>query len=159
MKKELLLSDEFLLDALTWEGINYKYPIPLPKEVAECTLNRKYISHLYGGNIQETFPTPRDEMVELHGLDDWMFLSLDFNPHAPTRPGHSGLFFSEEGRATKPWPTIERTFILVQSGKWMYMGQYKMEPGITLSTELWRQQKRSVRRRFLWPWLFILGGD
>ena len=117
----------------------------LRKEIAEFKFNRKYISHLYGGNTQKTFPKPRDEMLELHGLDDWMFLSLDFNPHAPTKPGHSGLFFSEEGRATKTWDTVERTFVLVGSGKWLYMGQYKMEPGITLSTDLWKKQKPAVR--------------
>ena len=141
----MLLGDEFLLDALTWEGINYKYPIPLSKELAEFKFKRAYISHLYGGNTQATFPEPSVEKVEWHGLNDWIFLSLDFNPHAPTRPEHSGLFFSEEGRATETQHTIERTFVLVESGNWVYMGQYKMEPGISLSTDLWKRQKPAVR--------------
>ncbi|KAI1792605.1 hypothetical protein LXA43DRAFT_1131719 [Ganoderma leucocontextum] len=146
VKKELLLDDDFLLDALTWEGINYRYPIPLPKEVSEFQFKREYISHLYGGNTQETFPTPRKEMREWHGLKDWAFLSLDYNPHAPTKPGHSGLFFSSH-RAEEEWcQDIHRTFVRVASGKWVYMGQYKMEVGVSLTAESWKQQKQTVRQ-------------
>ncbi|KAM5530160.1 hypothetical protein V8D89_016162 [Ganoderma adspersum] len=147
VKKELLLDDEFLLDALTWEGINYKYPIPLPKAVSEFQFKREYISHLYGGNTQETFPKPRDEMLKLHALNDWSFLSLDYNPHAPTKPGHSGLFFSSH-RATPEWCAnrIYRTIVRVMSGKWVYMGQYKMEAGLSLTAENWKQQKQTARQ-------------
>ncbi|TBU48768.1 hypothetical protein BD309DRAFT_997395 [Dichomitus squalens] len=147
VKKELLFNDEFLLDALTWEGINHKYPIPLPKEIAECRLRREYISHLYGGNPLATTPEHGKDMLAWHGLNDWLFLTLDFNPHAPTKPGHSGLFFTSYGAPS--WPGIQRTFVRVVSGRWVYMGQYTMEPGVSLSAEAWKQQKTSVRKTWV----------
>ena len=129
---------------MTWEGINYKYPVPLPKEVAEYRLHRGYISHLYGGNTQETGPTPAADKLEWHGLADWIFLTLDLNPHAPTRPGHSGLFFKSY-KADRDWDEIRRTFIRVAPGRWVYMGQYKYEAGVSLTTDTWEQQRPGVR--------------
>ncbi|KAI0771674.1 hypothetical protein BD413DRAFT_625234 [Trametes elegans] len=76
IKKELLLSDAFVLSALSWEGINHKYAVPLPKEIAEYPLRRDYIAQMYGGNMKDVIPTPRRELLEWHGLDDWFFLSL-----------------------------------------------------------------------------------
>lgn len=148
MKKELLLSDEFLLDALTWEGINHRYPVPLPKEVAEVGLDRKYICSLYGGCRRGTFIKPHADWLEWHGLDDWMYLTTEFAPHAPTKPGHSGLFFSCN-RARNTWPpNIEkprRLFVRLAHSQWVYMGQYKMAPGLSLTTDVWKKQKDEVR--------------
>ncbi|PIL36400.1 hypothetical protein GSI_00088 [Ganoderma sinense ZZ0214-1] len=89
VKQELLLSDAFLLDALTWEGINHRHPVtvPLPKPIAE----------------------DRDSW---HGLDDWAFLSLEWNP---TRPGYSGLYFTMDAAATcderATLGQVKRTFV------------------------------------------------
>ncbi|KAI0717604.1 hypothetical protein C8T65DRAFT_641122 [Cerioporus squamosus] len=147
VKKELLLSDEYLLDALTWEGINHRFPIPVPPDIAEHPLPRAYISHLYGGGLQETFVHPREELVQWHGLRHWAFWTLDWNPHAPTRPGYSGLLFSvgkaRDDSDTRP---VRRTFVRVAPGKWVYMGQYKMGPGKSLTADTWRQQTDLVRR-------------
>ncbi|TBU48771.1 hypothetical protein BD309DRAFT_987034 [Dichomitus squalens] len=74
IKEELLLSDNFLLNALTWEGINHRYPIPVPKEIAEFGYRRDYISHLYGGCPQDVYPRVDPDKVEWHGIDDWAFL-------------------------------------------------------------------------------------
>lgn len=138
------MSDEFLLDALTWEGINYRYPISLlAREVAECRFNRQYISHLYGGGHQDTNPHPRKNLLEWHGLDDWMFLSLDYNPHAPTKPGFSGLLF-HAGKATDDWTTIQRTFVRLKPKEWVYMGQYQLKAGPSLTSATWKQQKETV---------------
>ncbi|KAI0686135.1 hypothetical protein C8Q76DRAFT_761790 [Earliella scabrosa] len=145
IKKELLFNDEFLLNALTWEGINYRYPISLPAEISERGFRRAYIASLYGGNIQETFPHPRKDMLEWHKLDDWMFLTLDYNPHAPTRPGFSGLFFSG-GRAVDNWTAIQRTFVRLKPSHWVYMGQYRMRAGTSLTSTLWKEQTEIVKR-------------
>ncbi|RDX48547.1 hypothetical protein OH76DRAFT_1383565 [Lentinus brumalis] len=140
VKKELMLSDEYLLDALTWEGINHRFPIPVPRDIAECPLPRAYISNLYGGGLQDTFAQPRAELVAWHGLRHWAFWTLDWNPHAPTRPGFSGLLFTV-GKAQDDLKEVRRTFVRVAPGKWVYMGQYKMRPGKSLTAESWKQQK------------------
>ncbi|KAI0686140.1 hypothetical protein C8Q76DRAFT_636383 [Earliella scabrosa] len=148
IKKESQLSDDFLLSALTWEGINRRYPIPVPREISEYRFKRKYISHLYGGNPQAEFPKPADEKVGWHGINDWQFITTDFNPHAPTRPGYSGLYFSQE-KAADDWDEsmrVHRLFVQFPSNTWVYMGQYKMSPGRTLGTAEWKAQPETVRR-------------
>ncbi|KAI0751876.1 hypothetical protein C8Q80DRAFT_604142 [Daedaleopsis nitida] len=148
VKEEYLLNDEFLLEAYTWEGINHRYPIPVPKAIAEYGFHRPYIHKLYGGNPRDTFPKIGKEWLKWHGLDDWAFLSLAFEPHAPTRPGYPGLHFSSL-RARESWEGTARplrTFVRVRDHKWVYMGQYKYSPGRSLTTDAWKQQKQQVRR-------------
>ncbi|TFK85872.1 hypothetical protein K466DRAFT_493914, partial [Polyporus arcularius HHB13444] len=108
---------------------------------------RYYISNLYGGSTQTTFPKISDYRVAWHGLADWAFLTLEFNPHAPTRPGHSGLFFSPR-KAWDGWHGTQRplrTFVRLAESKWVYMGQYKFEPGISLTSDEWKKQRDKVR--------------
>ncbi|RPD55119.1 hypothetical protein L227DRAFT_313929 [Lentinus tigrinus ALCF2SS1-6] len=156
VKKELLLSDEYLLYTLTWEGINHRYRIPVPQEIAEFPLPRAYIVHLYGGNLQSIFTEPRKDLVEWHGLKDWAFLTLDWNPHAPTRPGCSGLFFCGARQNTDDMPDPMRTFVRIQPGKWVYMGQYRFRPGKSLTAEHWKQQSALVRRT--WTRAYMVKG-
>lgn len=146
VKKESQFSDEFLLGALGWEGINHRYPIPVPKDIAEFGFSRFYISNMYGGSMQSTFPKISEDRVSFHGVGDFAFLTLEFNPHAPTRPGHSGLFFSPR-RAWYGWHGTLRpmqTFVRLSESKWVYMGQYKFVPGISLSSDEWKKQKDKV---------------
>ena len=146
MKKEIQFSDEFLLGALGWEGINHRYPISVSKEIAEFGFSRFYISNMYGGSMQSTFPKISEDRVSFHGVGDFAFLTLEFNPHAPTRPGHSGLFFSPR-RAWYGWHGTLRpmqTFVRLSESKWVYMGQYKFVPGISLSSDEWKKQKDKV---------------
>ncbi|RDX48540.1 hypothetical protein OH76DRAFT_1352307, partial [Lentinus brumalis] len=157
VKKELLLNDEYLLDALTWEGINNRYPIPVPPDIAEFPFPRAYIHHLYGGGHQVTFPEPNKDLVGWHGLKDWAFLTLEWNPHAPTRPGFSGLFFT--GRPPNDdMEDILRTFVRVRSGRWVYMGQYKFRRGKSLTAESWKQQSAVVRRTWAKGYIQMSGG-
>ena len=92
--------------------------------------------------MQMTFPQPRKDMIEWHGLDDWAFLTLEYNPHTPTRPGFSGLFFTG-AKAGDDWMTSEdvlRLFVRTKPSNWVYMGQYKMTPGPSLTSHLWKEQ-------------------
>ncbi|KAI0737878.1 hypothetical protein C8Q80DRAFT_1114434, partial [Daedaleopsis nitida] len=148
VKEELLFDDGAILEALGWDHINHRYPIPLPKRIAEYGFVRRYISSMYGGSPQSTFPNIDPDKLELHGLDHWAFLTIDFNPHAPTRPGYPGLFFSSR-RAHNEWHGAQqpmRTFICNGNAKWIYLGQYKFEPGESLQTQAWIDQKPQVRR-------------
>ncbi|KAM5530167.1 hypothetical protein V8D89_016169 [Ganoderma adspersum] len=150
VKEELLLSDAFLLAALTWEGINHRHPVPLPKHIAEFGFSRAYISHLYGGNPQDVFPPPHKDKVAWHGLNDWAFLSLELNPHAPTRPGFSGLYFTMDRAAAcderETLRQVKRTFVRLAPNRWIYLGQYTFTPGVSLTTALWTEQRIQVRR-------------
>ena len=143
----------FLLDALTWEGINHRHPVPLPKPIAEFGFSRAYISHLYGGNPQDVFPPPSRDKVEWHGLDDWAFLSLEWNPHAPTRPGCSGLYFTMDSAATcderATLEQVKRTFVRLGPNRWIYLGQYAFTPGVSLTAALWTEQRIQVRASHL----------
>lgn len=137
------MSDDALLDALTWEGINHRHPIPVARDIAEYGFDRKYISHLYGGNNQELSPSPAKEKLNWHGLNDWLFLRPDYNPHAPTCPGRSGLYFSSRSRHNI-WQEPQRTFVQFKPSQWVYMGQYDVKPRGTLTTDAWKGQKAPV---------------
>ncbi len=141
VKAEMQLSDEVLLDALSWEGLNHRYPIPVPPEIAEFPFRRDYISSLYGGNTQDLYPKIGKEHLEWHGLEDWAFLSLAYNPHVPTRPGYSGLSF---GGGWRRGERVERVFVGIGPCKWVYMGQYKVKIGKPLTTTAFKAQKPIV---------------
>ena len=101
VKQEAFLSDDFLHEALGWRAINHRFPIPLPKEIAEYKFHRHYIHNLDGGSQQDVFVTPSVDKVQRHGVGDFSFLSLDYNPYVPTRPGYSGLYFSSAGMKSR----------------------------------------------------------
>lgn len=141
VKAEMQFSDEVLLDALSWEGINYRYPIPVPQDIAEFPFRRDYISSLYGGSKLDRSPTIAKERLEWHGLDDWAFLSMAYNPHVPTRPGYSGLEFGGGGGRDG---RVDRVFVGIGPCNWIYMGQYKIQIGKPLTTTAFKAQKPIV---------------
>ena len=143
VKKEPILDDEELLDALTWEGINHRYPIPVSRNIAEYTFSREYIANLYGGNIQQVFPRSKQDKLDVHCLDDWFFIRLDYNPHAPARPGRSGLYLCSDN-GIDFLPTPRRTFIRFSDSHWMYMGQYRVKPRGVLASSRWTELKPRV---------------
>ena len=137
--KDLTLS----LDTV-WERLNSigheLYPIPLDESISRISVTREFISHLYGGNTQQTFPKIKDSRLATHGLDDFMFPNLSYNPHAPEIPGAPGLFFTSRS-AGKEWPEVQRVVSRLQSGEWLYVGQYKLAPVESLTKEEWAAQK------------------
>ncbi|KAG5639141.1 hypothetical protein H0H81_006400 [Sphagnurus paluster] len=138
------LSMDTVRDRLLTVGLDL-YPIPLDKAIQDVTVTRKFLSAQYGGNTQATFPDIRKELLEEHGLDDFMYPNLDFNPHAPEMPGAPGLFFAAIGRPADDWPQINRVITRISSGIWQYQGQYKMTPVESLTKEEWAAQKYKVR--------------
>ncbi|KAH9949174.1 hypothetical protein B0H21DRAFT_820363 [Amylocystis lapponica] len=126
-------------------GLKEPYRIALDKDTIDFPHHRYHIRDLYGGSAVSTFPDISEERVALHGLADFAFLSLDYNPHAPTKPGHSGLFFSSSP-ASGQWSTIERVFVRVHSGIWIYCGQYKMRPSWSLATGEFKEQDEKVKK-------------
>jgi len=104
----------------------------------------------YGGNTQDTIPDIGASHLQAHGLDDFMYLSLDFNPNAPTFPGFPGFFSSMGPSDGQSWPTIQRTFIRKAPNKWLYIGQYELSPAMSLTPEEFELQPAKVKNTWSW---------
>ena len=44
----------------------------------EVAVSRLFMSKTYGGNMQMTCPTPARNFLDVHGMDDFMFLPAGF---------------------------------------------------------------------------------
>ena len=113
------------------------YPITLDGSIAGVTVTREFMTEVYGGNTQETFPSIRIEKLRIHGLDDFMYPNLAFNPCAPQTPGAPGLFFKACGRPADDWPMVQRVITRIERNVWHYVGQYKLAPAPSLTKEEW----------------------
>ena len=124
------------------------YEVTLDPAIRDITTTRTFTSKQWGGNTQSTFPQIRADMFARHGLRDFMYLNLYFNPHAPQQPGAPGLFFAS---STHPeaweWPETERVLVRLKPNRWLYVGQYRCTPAASLTPEEWKSQtaKASVR--------------
>ncbi|KIM73287.1 hypothetical protein PILCRDRAFT_731253 [Piloderma croceum F 1598] len=136
----------FLLDTVhsRMRMIGYElYDITVPAHILDATFSRQYTTDTYGGNMIHTFPTIAQKHVDRHGLRDFMFLNLDFNPYAPQIPGSPGLFFECEMYTKER--RIQRVFTRHAAGKWQLQGLYELVPCLSLTKDEWRAQKQSVR--------------
>ena len=142
--KNLTLGVDTVFERITAIG-HELYPIILEKAISDISFSREFISHIYGGNTQQTFPQIKRERLASHGLNDFMFPNLSFNPHAPQLPGSPGLFFTT-GDSDNPgeWPTVQRVISRIKSGEWLYVGQYKLAPVAPLTKEEWATQDNGV---------------
>jgi len=125
-------------------NIGYEpYDISLPAHILEATFSRKYLSATYGGNPQQTFPVISNENFLRHGLRNFMYLNLDYDPHAPQIPGAPGLFFECESYV-KQWE-LQRVITRLLPGEWNPEGLYKISPAPSLTKEEWQAQAATVR--------------
>jgi hypothetical protein len=120
------------------------YPIPLAKDIQDVTFTRHFISYHYGGNTQEPFPSIGQFFLDKHGLDDFMYPNLEYNPHAPEVPGAPGLFFEAIGGPAYNWPQEQRVISRIKQGEWQYQGQYVLAPAKSLTKEEWGSQRPNV---------------
>lgn len=89
------------------------------------------------------------KFLDVHHMDDFMYLNLNMNPHAPQVPGAPGLFFDADDMVEPvddSWSKIKRVFSRIDSAQWEYMGQYKMEPVASLTMEEWNEQRNTVSK-------------
>ncbi|KAK0445467.1 hypothetical protein EV421DRAFT_1936332 [Armillaria borealis] len=117
------------------------FPIPLPWTTANVGVSREFISKYYGGSPQCTFPRIGKKFIDLHGDIEYMYLNLDYNPHAPQVPGAPGLFYGWEGDGTE----IFRLIVCIGRNEWTYVGEYKTGPCAPLTVEEWNSQDRVVK--------------
>ncbi|KII83365.1 hypothetical protein PLICRDRAFT_702515 [Plicaturopsis crispa FD-325 SS-3] len=113
-----------------------QYPVPLDEVTKAQVFSRYYISGLFGGNPQDTTPPISAKHLAEHGHKDWMYLSLDYNPHAPQVPGAPGLFFTAHGNSPiEDDPAIWILFTRLETSAWIHCGKYRQWRAPSLSTE------------------------
>ncbi|TDL23631.1 hypothetical protein BD410DRAFT_786866 [Rickenella mellea] len=100
------------------------FDIKAPDSLVFRRISRRFLSNVYGGNMQAMYSHPDKSFVEKHGIKSFMCLITEYNPHAPIRPGSPGLFFGDDEPLEWPNPS-ERVFTRVEPGKWEYQGDYK----------------------------------
>ncbi|KAK0227035.1 hypothetical protein EDD85DRAFT_890796 [Armillaria nabsnona] len=136
---------EFSLDTIRDRLKGFKlFEVPLDHDVRDVVVTRLFMSNKYGGSPQDTFPRVAQSFLREHHMDDFMYLNLAMNPHAPQVPGAPGLFFDAD-EPVDEFSKTRRVFSRIRSAQWEYMGQYKMEPVASLTTEEWNQQRNTVR--------------
>ncbi|OSX60588.1 hypothetical protein POSPLADRAFT_1066785 [Postia placenta MAD-698-R-SB12] len=132
IKKDSQFDGAMVTDRLKAIGFE-RYPIDIEERLQRFLFNRHYIHNLYGGSFVDTFPSPSDEKVAIHGLNDFMFITLDLHPHAPLNPGDPGLFLNMVP-ADGTWGNarqVVRVFVRLRDtpkALWQYSGNYRMYP-------------------------------
>ncbi|KAL0580462.1 hypothetical protein V5O48_001532 [Marasmius crinis-equi] len=153
VKKE---AEEGVLDPLTvvniLEGVK-PFPIPLDDDDdldIHFTVSRPFLSSLFGGSSQSTFPDIATEKIEekltAFGFaeDQWQCIKPDWNPHMPSVPGRPGLYFGSRSLKDDLTPNTEwdrgicRVFACIDTSKWLYVGQYEIEYVSTLTIDEWK---------------------
>lgn len=124
----------------------------LDQATREVVVTRLFMSKTYGGNMQMTCPVPARKFLDVHGMDDFMFLPTGFQPEAPLLPGAPGLWFNnnadEEG-----FDQVQRVFVQVvpvvgsKKSVYQFMGMYKVRPAVPayLTVEEYVAQSPQVR--------------
>lgn len=99
----------------------------------------------------DTFP--RRAAARNGGRPDlhFMCLNLLWNPHAPQRPGHGGLFFEISLWPGDAWTAhlnharTQTLFVRLTENRWLYLGEYEMVRATPLSVEHWAGLNQAVR--------------
>ncbi|KAJ3826845.1 hypothetical protein EV361DRAFT_865656 [Lentinula raphanica] len=135
-----------LLDAME------NFPVTLPLAERSVTVSRDFMNHTFGGGVRKSFVKIRQEKVNEHGYNDFLYLTKEVDTLAPSIPGQPGLFFSTREafdlEYTPVWmkePYIFRVFTRLTSGYWLYQGQYKFAHCKTLTATEWCEQGEKVK--------------
>ncbi|KDR74295.1 hypothetical protein GALMADRAFT_575368 [Galerina marginata CBS 339.88] len=120
------------------------FDITLDKFSQEVRVGRDFMSSVYGGSMQATFPKIRKELVAKHGMNDFAYLNPDYQPEAPEVPGAPGLFFGTEAGPDRDG--THRVLTRIGSNSWQYMGMYVIKSCPSLSKEEWADQLEKVRK-------------
>ncbi|SJL01152.1 uncharacterized protein ARMOST_04470 [Armillaria ostoyae] len=112
---------EFSLDTIQDRLKGFKlFEVPLDHDVRDVAVTRLFMSNKYGGSPQDTFPRVAQSFLREHHMDDFMYLNLAMNPHAPQVPGAPGLFFDAD-EPVDEFSKTRRVFSRIRSTQWEYM--------------------------------------
>jgi hypothetical protein len=146
-KEGVSFSADTVYTRLTEAGISMKlYPIDCGQRLWNTKVSREFMSDQWGGNMQASFPPIGKDKLPEHGLNDFMYLSDEFHPAAPRRPGAPGVWI-DESAGNVDWEGIKRVFSKIQASPalWTYQGQYELRHARSLTTEEWDAMAPSVR--------------
>ncbi|KIM26753.1 hypothetical protein M408DRAFT_9622 [Serendipita vermifera MAFF 305830] len=132
--------------------------IPPPKGLVNImyTFRRERFSRIFGGGSQglET-GWPRQPKYPKRPADaesEWLIgAQTDFNPYLPTYPCTPGLIFrapglTEEHGNTAPNPSTRTVSVKIDTGKWLYMGEYVIKHRGNVPLAEWKALSDKTRR-------------
>lgn len=151
MKTDLALNPNTIRDRLKPIGLDIQDQyFTIDQATREAMVTRLFMSAEYGGNPVKTFSTPKESFLRRHGMNDFMYVNTDYQPHAPEVPGAPALWFDCEV-ATIAYIN-KRTLTKIQdtesehNDKWLYVGHYDDMPADPpfLTVEEWEAQLPKV---------------
>ncbi|EPQ59785.1 hypothetical protein GLOTRDRAFT_119736, partial [Gloeophyllum trabeum ATCC 11539] len=149
IKEETVLFDDESIKS-RMSVINFAhYNVTLEETIRNFTVKRAFMSKVYGGSSQETFPSISPEKVAVHGRENFAYMTLEWNPYAPRRPGRPGLFFGHGNAFEHEGPGVLDVFVRIQSHsdpQWRYNGLYEFIASPSLTPAEWAIQSPVVKR-------------
>jgi hypothetical protein len=134
----MILSDDVVEKRFEPLGGIRGYTINLSLAELDMMVSRLFMASVYGGNSQETFPSIGQEKLARHGMDDFMYVHIDYQPCGPQIPGRPGLWFSTNSDSA---PFVARVLTRdLKCALWQYVGQYDVRPAASLTKEEWLKQ-------------------
>ncbi|KAF8959386.1 hypothetical protein BDZ97DRAFT_1667283, partial [Flammula alnicola] len=125
--------------------------ITLDKVTQEAMVTRRFISGVYGGNMQMTFPQISEAKLATHNYGNrFMFLNTDYQPMAPQVPAAPGLFIDCEAEPTD-WGESGEWRVFSKVGKaWLFVGFYRLAASKrpSMSQEEWNEQSEKFRNKW-----------
>lgn len=146
VEKEVMSNDEGVnhrLRATLGERAWDIHPINLDDECRLATITRAWMTDYYGGSRQSKCPSTDKKFP--HGINDFWYMTYEYNPNASRIPGAAGLAFgcwSGDDQVIDNQRVIMRT----RSARWTHTGFYRSIPSSPLTQEEWSAQSPSVRR-------------
>jgi len=140
---DMSLENPVLMKRLEPIGLDI-YVINLPLAEINQMVSRRFMSAIYGGSMQATFPQIGEAKLAEHGMNDFMYLHMDYQPYAPQTPGGCGLYFSTD-EDSESWEGVMRVLTRdLNIAMWQYMGQYEVKVAASLEVAEWLQQDLKV---------------
>ncbi|KAL6300457.1 hypothetical protein BKA93DRAFT_801711 [Sparassis latifolia] len=144
---EDILNEDAIADRLHPIGLD-PFPVTLDSAIRSVMFSRTFTSKVFGGPILGLRPS----VVPKHpkGFKDFLYPTLDMNPHLPREPGHPGLLcrvtraVGDEG-----WAAVSKVFVRWGVNRFQYMGDYKLsQSDKPLSPEEFRNMPKKMQNAF-----------
>ncbi|KAF8919234.1 hypothetical protein CPB85DRAFT_1249075 [Mucidula mucida] len=119
-KNQANLNEQTILARLAPIGLDL-FPVPVDPALASATATRTFFSAYFGGGVQKTF-TRTGVTHKNPKKRNFACLKLDWNPHAPQ-------------------DITETVLTCLESGKWLYVGEYRMGRSPRLTVDEWLSLK------------------
>lgn len=132
----MALTQRTLKDRLKLVGLEIQDQyFTLDQATREVVVTRWFMASTYGGNMEESFPTPAKKFYDKHGMNDFMYLRPELQPEAPQLPAAPGLWFCI-APSNEPFEGPKRVFakMIPLSGSkkrvYQFMGMYQVHPAV-----------------------------